>query len=144
MSIPTEYQLPGPYLQCLSVEQAVDGLRDVGRVDVVVVGHGAMVVVLERQAEGDQGARVDLELAQQVPFLKHSKRAARPFRPGGALHEMTTEHSCLYWIFTCVRSKRKYSSCRFLFLLSFVGLVICQMLQKLFSQANGASAADQM
>ena len=58
------------YLEGLRVEQTVDGLRDVGRVDVVVVGHRAMVVVLEGQAEGDQGAGIYLELAQQVPLLE--------------------------------------------------------------------------
>ena len=59
-----------PYLEGLRVEQAVDGLRNVCGVDIVVVGHGAMVVVLEGQAEGDQGARVYLELAQQVTLLQ--------------------------------------------------------------------------
>ena len=62
-----------PYLEGLRVEQAVDGLRDVGGVDVVVVGHGAMVVVLEGQAERDQRARHDLELAQQVTLLKEQE-----------------------------------------------------------------------
>ena len=40
-------------------------------------------------------------------------------------------------IFTCVRSKRKYSNCQFHLLLSLLLCsLICPMLQKLFSQAN--------
>ena len=62
-----------PYLEGLRVEQAVDGLRDVRGVDIVVVGHGAMVVVLEGEAEGDQGAGNNLELAQQVALLQEER-----------------------------------------------------------------------
>ena len=38
-----------------------------------MVGHGAMVVVLEGEAERDQGAGNNLELAQQVALLQEER-----------------------------------------------------------------------
>ncbi len=54
------------HLQIPSVEQNVDGLGDVGGVDVVVEGVGLVVVVLQGGDEGDEGAAGDLEDAEEV------------------------------------------------------------------------------
>ena len=58
-------------LQCLAGQQQVGGLGHIRGVQVVVVGDGLQVVVLDGHQEGQQGSGINFECLTKVPLLEY-------------------------------------------------------------------------